>query len=130
MLKFINPPTLAPSFSNYSQAVLIPKNAETLFVSGQLGIDKEGVIAVGFEAQLIQAMANLQLVLADVGMSLNDIVKLTVYSAVDTNEAIESYRKVRDETLVDHKPAALYATVTGFTHPEFLVEIEAVAAKA
>jgi len=75
-----------------------------------------------------QAMDNLFAVLADVGMTRSDIVKLTVFSADSSEAAIQSYRDVRDTMLGDHAPAALYASVIGFTHPDFLVEVEAIAA--
>lgn len=125
----INPRGIAPPFSNYSHAVVVDPGMRTLFVSGQLGINPQGVFESGFRAQFEQAMRNLEAVLADAEMSTKDLVKLSVFSAVDTEEAITAYREVRDQRVQGRAPAALFAIVSAFSHPDILVEVEAVAAK-
>ena len=131
MLTLINPATVPPSQSRYSQAVLVGPGARWLHVSGQLGITADGtVLTTGFEAQMRHAMSNLFAVLEAADMAPSDIVKVTVLSTANDGQTVEAYRRVRDELLGDHAPAALFASVTGFTQPDFLVEIEAVAAAA
>ena len=46
-----------------------------------------------------QAMHNVEAVLAGAGMSIPDIVKLTVFVTLDDSTAVESYRRTRDEIL-------------------------------
>ena len=127
-LQRINPSTIARPASRYSQATLIPANAKILHVSGQLGMTKDGTLLDGFAAQMEQAMANIFAILEDVGMTSSDIVKLSVFATSACEETVSAYREIRDRMLGEHAPAALFAAVTGFTHPDFLVEIEAVAA--
>lgn len=125
----INPKSIAPPFSNYSHAIAVDSGMRTLFVSGQLGINSEGVFLTGFRAQFEQAMINLEAVLSEAGMTTGNLVKLTVLSVVNDDEAIQAYREIRDERIASHAPAALFAVVTAFTHPDILVEVEAIAAR-
>lgn len=53
---------------------------DTVYVSGQLGIDMEtGKLAEGVEAQAHAAMKNLGAILAEAGCSYSDILKTTVF---------------------------------------------------
>lgn len=61
----------------YSQAVL--KN-DTLFVSGQLGFDlKDGSMPETFEAQALLVFSNLGAILEAAGMSMANVVKVSVF---------------------------------------------------
>ncbi|MCI8764052.1 MAG: RidA family protein [Lachnospiraceae bacterium] len=56
------------------------KAGDLVFVSGQLGIDREtGKLANGVEAQAHASMKNLGAVLAEAGKSYADIVKTTIF---------------------------------------------------
>ncbi|MEO0750718.1 MAG: RidA family protein [Pseudomonadota bacterium] len=125
----INPKSIAPPFSNYSHAIAVDPRMRMLFVSGQLGLNSQGVFVKGFRAQFEQAMLNLEAVLSEADMTTDNLVKLTVLSAVADDEAVRAYRDIRDERIMGHAPAALFSIVTAFTHPDILVEVEAVAAK-
>ena len=68
----------APSaIGPYSQAVL--KN-NTLFISGQLGIDPTtGNLVEGFDAQVHQVFANIKAILDAAGMGFAHVVKCSVF---------------------------------------------------
>ncbi len=74
---------LAPAaIGPYSQAVSV--NLETadkmIFCSGQIGLDPAtGNLREGFDAQVDQALANLQAVIAAAHGTLGGIVKLTLF---------------------------------------------------
>lgn len=74
---------LAPAaIGPYSQAVSLDlaTAGKLLFCSGQIGLDPaSGNLREGFEAQVDQALANMQAVIAAAGGSLNGIVKLTLF---------------------------------------------------
>lgn len=127
-LKPINPPKLAAPSSRYSQGVLAPANARWLHLSGQFGVDEDGVLQQGFPGQMAQAMRNVFAVLAAAQMERSDLVKLTVFATDAGPETVAAYRTIRDQMLGDHAPAALFAAVSAFAHPDYLVEIDAVAA--
>lgn len=67
----------------YSQAI---RAGKFLFASGQLGLDPAtGQLQEGIEAQTRQALANLQAVLAEAGMTVDHVVKTTIFLA-DLND--------------------------------------------
>jgi 2-iminobutanoate/2-iminopropanoate deaminase len=126
MLKHHNPKAVAPPFSRYSHGVEAPDNARWLYVSGQVGVTPEGKIAEGAEAQIEQAWRNVLSVLAAAGMGARDLVKVTTYLV---NRAdLATARTTRDRMLQGAEPASTLIFVSGLASPEWLVEIEAIAA--
>ncbi len=63
----------------YSQGI---KAGGLVFVSGQLPIDAAtGIMAEGIEQQTRQSLINIQHILAEAGLTMNDVVKTTVFLA-------------------------------------------------
>jgi 2-iminobutanoate/2-iminopropanoate deaminase len=127
-MKRHNPVPILPAYEAvYAHGVEVPPAARTLYVSGQVGVDhRDGrLVEGGFEGQCEQAIANVEAVLASAGMSLNDIVKVNIY--LTRREDIPRLRDVRAERLAV-APAVTMLLVAGLHHPDWLVEIEAVAA--
>lgn len=53
---------------------------DTIYISGQLGLDPEtGVLAEGVEAQAETGFNNLKTILAEAGISFENVVKTTVF---------------------------------------------------
>ena len=129
MLKTYNPKTVAPPFGKYSHGIKVPANAEWLYIAGQPGVMQDGKMAEGIEAQCQWAWKNVIAILADAGMGLNDLVKITVF--LTNGDDVGAYRKARDSIIGDARPpAATLAVIPRLASPDWLVEIEAVAAKA
>ncbi len=127
MNKQYTPGGIAPPVSAYSHAVEIPAGARTLHISGQIGVKPDGSIADGIEAQIEQAWQNLVAILADADMSVADIVRTTTF--VVSPDDVAATRAVRTKYLGDLKPASTLLVVAALARPEFLFELEAVAAK-
>jgi enamine deaminase RidA (YjgF/YER057c/UK114 family) len=71
----------------YSQGISVPASARHIYVGGQNGVDAEGRI-VGesdLTAQTIQALANLEAVLAAGGAKPSDLISLTVCLVADAD---------------------------------------------
>jgi 2-iminobutanoate/2-iminopropanoate deaminase len=126
MLKRHNPTTVAPPFSRYSHGVAAPANARWLHVSGQVGVTPEGKVAAGAEAQIEQAWRNVLSVLAAAGMGPHDLVKVTTF-LIDRAD-LPMARAVRDRMLEGAAPASTLIFVAGLASPDWLVEVEAIAA--
>ena len=122
-MKLLNPATIAPPASHYSHGVAIRADARRLVISGQVGINPDGTLGGGFDAQMERCWLNLFAVLEDIGMTKRDLVKTTVY--VTRPDVTDSYREMRDRMLEGHAPAATYIVVAGLASPDLLVEIEA-----
>lgn len=126
-MKRHNPiPVLKSYEAIYAHGVEVPPSVRTMFVSGQVGVDRYGKLADGgFEGQCHQAIMNVEAVLASAQMTLKNIVKVTVF--LTRREDLPRLRNVRADHLAV-APAVTVVIVTGLHHPEWLVEIEAIAA--
>ncbi len=109
----------------YSQAVMA---GNTLYVSGQIPIDPStGVFAgEGIKEQTEQVLKNIEAILKEAGMSLENVVKMTVLLAdiADFNDMNEVYG-----TFFTSDPPARAAFAAAALPKGARVEIEAVAVK-
>jgi 2-iminobutanoate/2-iminopropanoate deaminase len=109
----------------YSQAVSLSGHKTLLFVSGQIPADKDGHLPADFEGQARLCWNNLFAQLEAGGMGLANLVKVTVF--LKHYEDRDANAKVRFEMLGDHRPA-LSTVITDVYDPDWLLEIEAIAA--
>jgi 2-iminobutanoate/2-iminopropanoate deaminase len=123
MPRRINPRTIAAPASRYSHGVLHSARARRLVMSGQVGIAADGSIPTDLADQMEQVWDNIFAILAEAGMNVADLIKITAYVTVPGSVAL--YRTIRDRRLGNSSPAATYLEVSGLADPRFLVEIEA-----
>jgi enamine deaminase RidA (YjgF/YER057c/UK114 family) len=115
-----------PAFTN---AVAVTGPVTTIYIGGQNALTPEGEI-VGdgdLEAQTIQALRNLEAVLAAAGAGLEDVVKWTIHVVADqpVERGFAAFQRVWDP---EARPPAITVTVVeGLANPAFLVEIDAIA---
>lgn len=126
-IRFINPDALTKPPA-YTQVVEVSGPGRTVFIAGQLGIDRDGnLVSRDFRAQAFQVFENLQAALAAVGASFKDVVKINSYLADAADLPI--LREVRQGYL---NAGALPASTTlgglSFAREGALLEIEVVAA--
>ena len=122
-----NPANIHPPFGNYAHGFEVPAGARFVLTSGQLGIGKNRAIPNGAEAQAELCFDAIEAILKEAGMDLADVVHLRAY--VTERAAIASYLAVRDRRLGGRRVASTLLVVGGFTREEFLVEVEATAAR-
>lgn len=80
------------------------KTGNLVFTSGQLGLDpKEGTLPEGVEAQADQALTNLNEVLKASGLSLDHVIKTTVFLN-DIND-FAAINAIYEKRFGDNKPA-------------------------
>jgi len=77
-IKIINPEALGKPLGQYSQMTRV-KASEFLFIAGQVGIDKAGKLADGFDAQCAQTFANIEAALKSQGATFANVVEFTTY---------------------------------------------------
>ena len=100
-----------------------------IFISGQVSKDKNGNI-VGksdIRAQTKQVMENIGAVLRAGNANYNDIVKITVY--LTDMSRLKDVIEIRNQYLKVALPTSTAVEVSGLANPDYLVEIEAIAAK-
>ena len=127
MLDRLAPPSLHPPFARYAHGVAVPAGARTVLCSGQLGIAPDGTVPPDAEGQASLGFDNIAAILAEAGMGLGDLVRVNAY--VTAREHMAGYMAARDRAVGSPPPASTLMIVAGFTRAEFLVEIEAVAAR-
>jgi 2-iminobutanoate/2-iminopropanoate deaminase len=125
-MRALSPASIRAPFARYSHGIAVPAGHRLVFTSGQLGISADQTIPSDCEAQADLCFANISAILAEDGMTLANIVRLNAY--VTEREHMQGYMRSRDRQFAGTPPASTLMIVTGFTKPEFLVEIEAVAA--
>jgi 2-iminobutanoate/2-iminopropanoate deaminase len=82
----------------------IVRSGDWLIVSGQVGIRDGKLVPGGLDAELRQAVANLEALLRSEGASLEDVVKTTVF----LKHLGSDYPKMNEvyvELFGDHRPA-------------------------
>jgi enamine deaminase RidA (YjgF/YER057c/UK114 family) len=113
----------------YNQAEVIEGAKRMLVCAGQTATDAEGAPAHAGDmaAQLTLALENLDAVLAGGGMSLADVVRLTIYTT--DVDALFPHYGILAERLASAgvTPPATLLGVTRLAFPDLLVEIDATA---
>ncbi len=127
MLRHLVPKQIRAPFARYSHAVEIPAAARWLVCSGQLGISPGDQVPDSAEAQATLCFEAIGACLAEARMTFADIVRLNAY--VSDRAHMAPYMAVRDRYVALPPPASTLMIVSGFTRPEFKVEIEAIAAQ-
>jgi enamine deaminase RidA (YjgF/YER057c/UK114 family) len=124
---FFSPDDL-PVPHGYSHVVSAPAG-HLVFVSGQLGVDRDGRVVDGWEGQTRLAFENVGRALRAAVAAWGDVVKLTLF-AVALDE-LATIRAVRDEFVdTERPPTSSLVQVSGLVRPGALIEIEAFAVVA
>jgi len=115
----------------YSHIVDVAAN-RIIFMSGQTALDRGGNL-IGkndFASQAAQVFRNLAVALRERGCDASNLVKLTVF--LTDMENLGSYREARNQFFASVAPPAAPAVtlieVSKLYGPDFLIEIEAIAA--
>ena len=125
--RFINPEGMWRS-TGYSH-IVETRASRTLYLSGQIAVDEDGnLVAPGdMAAQAEQVFQNIGTLLASVGASFSDVVKIT-YFVADVSQ-MQAIRDVRDKYFTDRErmPAST-AVGAALIQPGLMLEVEMLAA--
>jgi enamine deaminase RidA (YjgF/YER057c/UK114 family) len=128
-IRRLNPPALGTP-PGYSQVVDI--RSRIVFIAGQTALNQEGEL-IGkndFAAQATQVFRNLNIALQSIGCTASNLVKLTVF--LTDMDHLLLYREARNRffatTTPPAAPAVTLIEVSRLYGPDFMIEIEAIAA--
>jgi 2-iminobutanoate/2-iminopropanoate deaminase len=114
-----------PTSSDYVHAVEVQEPRRFLYISGTMGLDERRAVGASLTEQLHLIWANIRTILASAGMTVDHIVRLTSYlgdvSYADENAAARA-------KALGGRAIATTAIVAGLLSPDWLVEIEVIAA--
>jgi 2-iminobutanoate/2-iminopropanoate deaminase len=122
-----NPPTISKP-TGYTHIVEVTGPGKTIYISGQIALDKDGMVvgAGNMKAQAEQVFKNLQAALDAAGAKFSDVVKMNTY--ITDMEQAPAVREVRARYFGDTVPASTLVQVVHLARPEFMLEIEVIAA--
>jgi enamine deaminase RidA (YjgF/YER057c/UK114 family) len=113
----------------FTQAIVVSGSTTTIYVGGQNAVDASGNIVgqgdIGVQTE--KALANLETALKAGGAELQHVVKWNVYlvHGQPPQAGFEAFQKVWDQR--PNPPVITTIFVPALAHPDFLVEIDAIA---
>jgi enamine deaminase RidA (YjgF/YER057c/UK114 family) len=127
-VEFLNPDGLPhnPAFSNVA---VVSGNVRTIYIGGQDAINAEGkIVGVGdIAAQTEQVLRNLRTALDAAGAGPEHVVKWNIFivDGQDVAAGYAAFQRVWGDR--PNPPVITAAIVKGLAHPDFLVEMDAIA---
>ena len=124
----INPKTISKPFTNYAHVVTVEGARKLVFCAGQVAADVDGKVLPpdDFGAQTKMVMKNLKSALAAGGAKLSDVTKITIY--ICNPHDVPKARGILFDHFGKHPPGSTLCILRGLANPNFLLEIEAIAA--
>jgi 2-iminobutanoate/2-iminopropanoate deaminase len=125
-MKIVSTKNAAQAVGPYSQAIV---NNQTLFTSGQLGIDPKTNDFASNEiiGQTKQVFKNLDAILEESGFIKSEVIKVTIF--LKDLSVFNDVNKMYGDFFGDHKPARSTIEVARLPK-DGLIEIELIAQKA
>lgn len=118
----IIPSTIRAPYARYAHGVLVPAGGRLLVSSGQLGVGPDDRIPEDVEAQCVLCFENLKAILGEADMDFQNVVRFTAF--VTDRAYFPVYGAVRNRYVSGEAFASTLVIVTGFTLPQFKVEVE------
>jgi len=122
MIQRSNPDNIAKPVGSYSHVTKINRNAEMYVFSGQIGIDKDGLIPSELNAQVTHAMNNIVDILTSQHLTPDHVVKVNIWATeeIDWDHFDAIWNRVFGPT----PPSMTIAYVQGLGLPELKIELD------
>jgi 2-iminobutanoate/2-iminopropanoate deaminase len=120
-------PRIGKPSGHFAHANAIEARGRIVFISGMTSKAADGsVVGVGdIEAQTRQMCENVKAAIEAAGGTMADICRVDVY--VKDMAGFDTILRVRREYFPDPPPASTMVAISGFTHPDYLIEMNAIA---
>ncbi len=119
---------VASQIGKYSDAIEVGPDLRWLTTSGTPGLPTTGDLPDDIAGQARLAWEHIVRMLERAGMTVADVVKVTQY--LTRAGDVPAYAEVRSRFLGEARPASMLVIIPQLVWPEFLVEVEVIAAKA
>jgi enamine deaminase RidA (YjgF/YER057c/UK114 family) len=121
------PKTVAPPFGPYAHGVEVPMGSRIIYTAGEVGVMPDGTVPKTIEEQAECVWKNLENILKHAGFGIKDMVKMTTFLVKP--DYVAAAGKARAKYLGDTRPASTTVIVAALVKPEWMIEIEVVAAQ-
>ncbi|WP_421723879.1 RidA family protein [Bauldia sp.] len=126
MYKTYKPEGMSDPYGTYVHGIEPPQGSRIVFLSGQIPVAPDGTVPEGMEAQATVVWENIAAILKDAGLGIGNLVRTTQY-LIDPKMYPEA-NAVRARFLGDHRTASVAIAVPALIEPNWLIEIDAIAA--
>ncbi|WP_341519361.1 MULTISPECIES: RidA family protein [Bacillus cereus group] len=127
MKKSRNPETVHKPVAPYIHQIEVTGPNKWLTLSGQLGMEIDGMVPEDPLEQLQLALDNIRRNLVAANMNVEDLTKMVFYLVGDFNA--DKRRKIIGDFLGEHLPCTTMIYVVALAAPVFKVEVDAWACK-
>ena len=121
--EFRDPETVHAPLAGYTHQIEVRDPARWLVLSGQVGQRPDGTIPDDPVEQIDVALANVGSNLEAAGMTVDDVVKLSIYLVGEID--VERRRAALGAWLGQHKPCMTLVFVSALATPDYRAEIDA-----
>lgn len=125
-VKCINPDAISTpeTFTH----VITAKGARMVFIAGQVAEDNGTLVGAGdMVAQSRQVFANIGHCLKAAGARPDQVTKLTIFVANYKRDYLAEIEEGRVSLFGDHKPTDTLVGVAALSHPDYMLEVDAIA---
>ena len=123
MKKARNPEPVHPPVGRYIHSIEAADENRLLFISGQVGMDRDGNVPEDPAEQFEVALRNVLSCVEAAGFAATDIVKMVTYVVGDLDPARR--REALDRALGEHVTTSTLLYISRLAAPQYLVEIDA-----
>lgn len=124
--KTYKPEGVSDPYGSYVHGIEPPIDSRMVFLSGQIPVAPDGTVPDTMEEQAAICWQNIEAILKAAGLGIENIVRTTQY-LTDASKYPEA-NAVRAKYLGDHRTASVSITVPGLIEPNWMIEIDAIAA--
>ncbi|WP_429842239.1 GNAT family N-acetyltransferase [Brevibacillus sp. FIR094] len=122
-----NPSTVAPPMGPYTHLTAVPKGADLLVLSGQVGMDLHGELPTDMKDQVENTLQNILRNFESESVSADHIIKINIWATEEMDW--KHFNQVWEKFHGGTPPAMTMSYVPALAVPSLKVEIEAWAAK-
>jgi 2-iminobutanoate/2-iminopropanoate deaminase len=126
MFRTFKPEGVGDPYGTYVHGIEAPAGSRLIFLSGQIPVKPDGTCPEGMEAQATVCWENISGILRAAGLTIDNLVRTTQY-LVDPKQ-YPAANKVRARFLGNHRTASVAIAVPALIEPNWLIEIDAIAA--
>jgi 2-iminobutanoate/2-iminopropanoate deaminase len=118
-----NPESVHQPVGRYVHTIEVSGESRLLFISGQVGLDRDGTVPEDAQSQFEVALRNVMLNIEAAGFAATDVVKLVTYLVAELDPA--KRRAALDRVFGEHVTTSTLLYVSKLAAPQYLVEIDA-----
>lgn len=118
-------PAGMPAPKTHHQGAVAVGAQKVLFIAGQVGIRSDGTVPTEIGEQALAAIANLNRVIEEAGMSPDNLAKVTIYMTDETD--LPAFMEAAAGTLPASPPPTTLLIVKALADPALKFEIEGIA---